>query len=129
MGAGDEERQGAPLARRGANRDAQLQPPLGIRRSQRRPTTIVELEHQESIRGDRHDVSPQEEEGRERRPLHIQGTRRGVRQSTEEQGAQLRYGAFARNIRTRSYRSATFKSLCAVGCISNLRVRQFDVDA
>eukprot|EP00965_Chrysotila_dentata_P246952 6207454-Pleurochrysis_carterae.AAC.6 len=26
-------------------------------------------------------------------------------------------------------RSATFKLLCAVGCISNLRVRQFDVDA
>eukprot|EP00965_Chrysotila_dentata_P155437 5135399-Pleurochrysis_carterae.AAC.1 len=26
-------------------------------------------------------------------------------------------------------RSATFKLLCAVGCISNRRVRQFDVDA
>eukprot|EP00965_Chrysotila_dentata_P215211 6188633-Pleurochrysis_carterae.AAC.3 len=26
-------------------------------------------------------------------------------------------------------RSATFKLLCAVGCIANLRVRQFDVDA
>eukprot|EP00965_Chrysotila_dentata_P146429 4834809-Pleurochrysis_carterae.AAC.2 len=26
-------------------------------------------------------------------------------------------------------KSATFKLLCAVGCISNLRVRQYDVDA
>eukprot|EP00965_Chrysotila_dentata_P154350 5101288-Pleurochrysis_carterae.AAC.1 len=26
-------------------------------------------------------------------------------------------------------RSATFKLLCAVGCLANLRVRQFDVDA
>eukprot|EP00965_Chrysotila_dentata_P221692 6192520-Pleurochrysis_carterae.AAC.2 len=26
-------------------------------------------------------------------------------------------------------RSATFKLLCAVGCIANLRVRQFDVEA
>eukprot|EP00965_Chrysotila_dentata_P047484 1574975-Pleurochrysis_carterae.AAC.1 len=72
--------------------------------------TIVEPEHQESIRGDRHDLGSREEEGQERRPTQIQGTRRGVRQSTEEQRAQLRCGAFARNNRSR-------------------RVRQFDVDA
>eukprot|EP00965_Chrysotila_dentata_P047280 1568900-Pleurochrysis_carterae.AAC.1 len=28
-----------------------------------------------------------------------------------------------------SARSATFKLLCAVGCVANLRVRQFDVEA
>eukprot|EP00965_Chrysotila_dentata_P050340 1667728-Pleurochrysis_carterae.AAC.1 len=78
------------------------------------------------LRSHRYDVSAKEEKGREGRPSKYKA--RAVVCANQQKRKALASGAehtletFAPAART-----ATFKSLCAMGCIADLRVRQFDV--
>eukprot|EP00965_Chrysotila_dentata_P087250 2880777-Pleurochrysis_carterae.AAC.1 len=94
------------MARCGSNRNSELRETWSIRGGQRRPTANLEQQLEARF-----------------------GTRAVVCGNQQKRKALASGAEHTLETFAPAAGSVTFKLLCAVGCVANLRVRQFDVEA